>query len=91
MTNITEEIIKFIKDISIFLWLAIAGLVMFVFSIDGASGYLNLWLITFLYGLWAFVVDKFKEEHRDIGNFIHILLLLIYSFIVVNFFIIRFW
>jgi hypothetical protein len=71
--------------VSIYFWLAAGALLMFVFSLNTTGkAYLDLWLVTFLYGLWGFAVDN-KIKNELARNIIHLLLLLAYTAVVFQF------
>lgn len=78
----TSWLPEWLKEISVYFWLAAASLLMFAFT-QGSHCYLDLWLITFLYGLWGFAADKIKNE--DIRGLLQLALLVLYTVIVIDF------
>lgn len=78
----TSWLPEWLKEISVYFWLAGAGLLMFVFTQDSRF-YLDLWLLTFLYGLWGFSADKL--ESKKVRKLIQLVLLVLYTVIVIGF------
>lgn len=74
---------EWLKEVSVYFWLIGVSLAMFVLTQDSDPTYLDLWLVTLLYGLWGFATDKLTDYPKT-RRAIQVILLVLYSLIVIG-------